>query len=67
MEREMSQMLLTDNKKMREAGCELAEASMRVIREYDGIHRLSLAVSKWTKVIADEGYRSYKVLPTNPK
>lgn len=49
--------LIDENRKLREAGCKLAEASMHVIREYDGIHRLSLAVSEWAKTIANEGGR----------
>lgn len=50
-------MLTKDNDAMREAGLKLAEAALHVIREYDGIHRLSLAVGEWTKVIAAEGGR----------
>jgi hypothetical protein len=53
-------MLIEDNKRMRKAGCKLAEAAMRVCREYDGIHRLSLAISEWSKAIADEGGRGKK-------
>lgn len=51
------EMLTKDNKAMREAGCELAEAAMRVIRTYDGVHRLGLAVAKWNTTLANEGGR----------
>jgi len=54
----LEKMLIEDNKIMRKAGCELAEAAIYSIREYDGLHRLSLAVSKWAEVIAGEGHRS---------
>ena len=43
----------------RRAGCELAEAAAFVIRESDGIHRLSLAVAEWYKSIAGEGGRPH--------
>ena len=51
-------MLEKDNNRMRKAGNNLAIAAMRVIRDYDGIHRLSLAVAEWNKAIANEGGRS---------
>lgn len=37
-----------------EAGNKLAEACHRVQSEYDGIHRLRLALSNWYKVRANE-------------
>ena len=46
-----------DNKRMRKAGCDLAEAALRVVRDYDGTHRLALAIAEWTRVVADEGGR----------
>lgn len=49
--------LVEENKKLREAGMKLAEASLRVIRTYDGVHRLSKAVSEWCATIAGEGGR----------
>jgi hypothetical protein len=52
-------MLIRDHKRMREAGCALAEAALRVIREYDGTHRLALAVAKWAEAIAAEGDRPH--------
>jgi hypothetical protein len=51
------EMMARDNAKMREAGCNLAEAAGRVIREYDGLHRLSIAISAWYSAIAGEGDR----------
>ena len=56
--KDIIKMIEKDNKRMREAGNNLAIAAMRVIRDYDGIHRLSLAVSEWSKAIADEGGRA---------
>jgi hypothetical protein len=52
--------VIEDSNKYRTAGCNLAEASIRVINNYDGIHRLSLATSEWLKVVADEGGRNKK-------
>lgn len=57
-DKDQIKVLIEDNKKLRKAGTELAEASLRVIREYDGTHRLALAVSKWSKTLADEGGRN---------
>jgi len=48
-----------DNKAMRVAGNNLAIAALRVINNYDGLHRLSLAVSEWATVIANEGGRPH--------
>lgn len=62
----LEQMLLDDNERMRAAGCKLAEAAIRVAREYDGIHRLLLAVSEWTQAIADEGGRPHGTGTTEP-
>lgn len=53
----LEQMLINDNHKLREAGCELAEAAMRVAKTYDGVHRLMIATSKWAMAIANEGGR----------
>lgn len=39
------------------AGHVLAEAASRVIVHYDGVHRLSLAVSEWWRAVADQGNR----------
>lgn len=62
----LHEMLINDNRAMREAGCELAEAAMRVIREHDGCHRLMLAASKWATTIANEGGRE-KLYQQNAK
>ena len=51
------EMLARDAAKMRAAGGALAVAAVQVIHEYDGLHRLSLAVAEWQKVIASEGDR----------
>jgi len=53
----LEKMLITDNHRMRNAGCKLAEAALFVIRNYDGCHRLALAVADWATAIADEGGR----------
>lgn len=49
--------LAEDNAKLRNAGCRLAEAALYVIREYDGTHRLALAVAEWCKAVSNEGGR----------
>ena len=49
--------LAEENRRLRISGCKLAEAALRVAREYDGVHRLLLAVSVWAKTVADEGGR----------
>ena len=61
--RTLEQFLAAENAALRRAGCKLAEAALRVAREYDGVHRLMLAVSEWSKAVADEGGRG----KTNPK
>ena len=40
--------------KVIEAGNKLAEAAHYLQKEYDGVHRLRLALSEWYKVRADE-------------
>lgn len=57
-EKSLEEALIEDNQRMRKTGCKLAEASLRVIREYDGLHRLSLAVAEWCKAVANEGGRN---------
>lgn len=47
-----------DNKRIRDAGLNLASAALHVVKEYDGLHRLMLAVAKWARAVADEGGRS---------
>lgn len=58
-------MLLRDHKRMRAAGCNLAEAAIHVIREYDGLHRLSLAVAEWSTAVANEGDRALRSQPAS--
>jgi hypothetical protein len=43
--------LLTE---MRQTGTKLAEAASRVLRTWDGHHRLSLAVAEWFTLLANE-------------
>jgi hypothetical protein len=57
------QYLASENNALRKAGCKLAEAALYVAREYDGVHRLMLAVAEWAKAVADEGGRGR----ANPK
>lgn len=49
--------LAEENGKLRKAGCKLAEAAIRVASEYDGAHRLMLAVAEWSMAVANEGGR----------
>jgi molybdenum-dependent DNA-binding transcriptional regulator ModE len=53
----LEEMLIEDNRRMRAAGTALAEAALRVVREYDGVHRLALAVAAWSTAVANEGGR----------
>lgn len=54
----LTDFLTRDLSRMRAAGCSLAAAAVHVIGEYDGLHRLSLAVAEWASVIAGEGGRA---------
>jgi uncharacterized Zn finger protein (UPF0148 family) len=49
--------LQDDYNRLREAGFELAEAALYVAKNYDGVHRLLLAASNFTFVVANEGSR----------
>lgn len=53
-------MMIRDNAKMRRAGTKLAEAALYTVREYDGVHRLSIAVAEWAQAIANEGDRDQR-------
>ena len=53
----VEEFLAAENRELRIAGCKLAEAALRVAREYDGVHRLMLAVSEWSAAVANEGGR----------
>ena len=57
--RSLVEMLTEDNVRMRRAGHDLAEAAVRVVRDYDGLHRLSLAVAAWMTAVANEGGRPH--------
>lgn len=59
-------MLQRDHARMRRAGTALAEAALRVVRESDGLHRLSLAVVDWATAVADEGDRTLALRSTEP-
>ena len=54
------EMLVRNARKMREAGGALRSPRSGLIPEYDGLHRLSLAVAEWQKVIASEGGRDVR-------
>lgn len=45
------EFLIEENRKLKKAGCKLANAALHVVSEYDGLHRLMLAVSEWSKVL----------------
>ena len=51
------EMLSNELSKVIKAGNKLAEAAHYVQSEYDGIHRLRLALSEWYKTRADENGR----------
>lgn len=57
---ELVGMLQEDNASILDAGFNMAKAASRVVRKYDGLHRLSLAISEWYKAVADQGNRSKK-------
>lgn len=50
----VDETLITELNRLRAAGNELAEAAHRVSTDYDGIHRLRLALAGWYKALADE-------------
>jgi len=56
------EFLVAENAALREAGCDLAVAAMKVVRDYDGTHRLALAVAAWAQAVADEGGRTRATL-----
>ena len=51
----LEEMVIADNKALKKAGDHLAIAAQ--LAEYDGVHRLRLAIANWNKAIADEGSR----------
>ena len=54
------EMLAQDNARLREAGGERAAAALYVAKEYDGVHRLMLAVAGWAQAVAGEGGRALR-------
>ncbi len=56
-DKKIIEMIKEDNHNMRQAGCELAMAAIWVVKDYDGTHRLMIAVSKWCEAISNEGKR----------
>ncbi len=59
-ELKMIEQLSKENAKLRKAGGFLAQRAMYTVTEYDGLHRLSLAVANWATVVANEGERCKK-------
>lgn len=57
VEGEVLEMAHRDVARMRKAGNALAIAALHVVNEYDGVHRLALAVAEWSKAVAGEGDR----------
>jgi len=53
----VEEFLAEENRQLRKAGCNLAEAAIHAAKEHDGVHRLMLAVSEWAMAIANEGGR----------
>ena len=49
--------LSADYQALKEAGNAMAAAAFRVATEYDGCHRLMLAVAAWATAVANEGGR----------
>lgn len=62
----VEEWLAEENRQLRNAGCKLAEAALHVAREYDGVHRLMLAVSEWAQAVACEGGRGKANAKTLP-
>lgn len=56
-QRETLRTSMNDNIRLRAAGCNLAEAALHVIRTFDGVHRLALAVAEWAQAVGCEGGR----------
>lgn len=60
IELQMIEQLSIENDALRKAGCKLAQRALYTISNYDGLHRLSLAVSHWANVLANENGRGEK-------
>jgi hypothetical protein len=63
IQRQAIEALQADNTALKKAGSDLAAAALRVVSDYDGLHRLMLATAAWAKAIADEGGRGFANLP----
>lgn len=57
-ELKMIEQLSKENQALKRAGGHLAQRAMYTVTNYDGLHRLSLAIAKWATVLANEGGRS---------
>lgn len=62
---EMVGMLTRDARRYRDAGNNLAKAALHVIDNFDGVHRLALAVSQWAIAVASEGDRPPATTPAD--
>lgn len=60
VEIKMIEQLSKENTQLRKAGGLLAQRAMYTVTEYDGLHRLSLAVANWATAVANEGERKEK-------
>lgn len=54
------QQLIKENKKLKKAGGLLAERAIYTVHEFDGLHRLSLAVANWSLTVANEFGRKHE-------
>jgi hypothetical protein len=60
IERALIDMQARDIARYKSAGDALAIAAMRVVTDYDGLHRLRLAVAEWNNACANEGNRDIR-------
>ncbi len=56
-ELKMIEQLSKENKALKRAGGYLAQRAMYTVTNYDGLHRLSLAIANWANALANEGER----------
>ena len=54
---DLVKMLSRDISILKEGGYNLARAATNVVENYDGLHRLSLAIAEWHRSVADQGGR----------
>ena len=59
-ELKMIEQLSKENAELKKAGGFLAQRAMYTVTEFDGLHRLSLAIAKWATVIENENGRDKK-------